>query len=268
MPPKTAPFFLKNSGEYGRSPGERFSAMKTIRLQPFPFVILSIAAFITTPAATAEDKPAAPVPESEKPAEKQVSGNELLKTAVTAMSDLKSYHAGGTFSAGERTATISGDFGVGTVDMQVLGFDGKIAFRRGVKDKFFISHDSGKSWEEDPAKDMTSLLSLAVTSPLNVKNKLWEQGEFEVVGGEKLDEEEVLHLQKPASDNEPAMDFWLAKDAKLGLVIRRASFVISADDGDFPVVMAYTDLNKPAEIAAPVIPEKKGGKKEKRPARN
>lgn len=235
--------------------------MKSPRCLPFFALVLPIASFVASAVAQTDKKPATSAPEKEKPAEAKTSGNELLKTAVTAMSSLTSYHAAGTFSAGDRTATISGDFGVGAVDMQVLGFDGKIAFRRAVKDKFFVSHDSGKSWREDATKDMTSLLSLAVTSPLSAANKLWEQGEFKVLGGEKLEDEEMLHLQKSANGEEPAMDFWLAKDAKLGLVIRRASFVISADDGDFPVVMAYTDLNRPVKIAAPATAEKKGDKK-------
>src|SRR6187200_1313330 len=167
------------------------------------------------------------------------------------MSGLTAYHASGTFSAGDGKATINGDFGVGTVDMQVLGFDGKTTFRRAVKDKFFLSHDSGKTWQEDAEKDMTSLLSLAVTSPLSVAHKIWEKGQFTTVGMEKLGNENVVHLRKPLKGEEPAMDFWVATDTGIGPVIRKASFVITADDGEFPVVMTYSKLNEPVEITAP-----------------
>lgn len=191
------------------------------------------------------------VPDKTKPPEKKPTGNDLLKEAVVAMSKLRSYHAAGSFSIAERKATLSGDFAVGAVDLQVLGFDGKIAFRRALKDKFWISHDSGKTWEVDSAEQMTALLSVAVTSPLSAEHKIWEQGEFAIVGGEKIGEEEVLHIQKKEKAKEAAMDFWLAKDPKLGLVIRRASFVIASDDGEFPVVMAYSELNEPVSIAEP-----------------
>ena len=211
-----------------------------------------VATLVTTSAAQADDKPAkAAAPAKKQPAEKTTRGNDMLKRAVTVMSGLTGYHASGTFSAGGGKATISGAFGVGTVDMQVQGFDGKTVFRRAVKDKFFISHDTGKTWQEDSNKDMTSLLSIAVTSPLSATNKLWEQGDFAIVGGEKIEKEDVVHLQRPAKGEEPAMDFWLAKDAGLGLIIRKASFVIAADDGEFPVVLTYSELNEPVEIAAP-----------------
>ena len=215
------------------------------------------ALFATTVSAHADKEPVKkPAPAKSVPAENEPGGNDLLRIAVTAMSGLTSYHAAGTFSAGGKKATISGEFAVGAVDMQVLGFDGKIVFRRALKDKYWISHDSGKTWQEDTAKEMTTLLSLAVTSPMNADRKIWEQGAFAVVGGEKLGDEEVLHLQRIAREKEPAMDFWLAKDAKLGLIIRRASFVITAGDGDFPVVMAYSNFNEPVKITAPAAAPK------------
>lgn len=205
------------------------------------------------------------VPAKEKPAEKKPTGNDLLKEAVTAMSKLRSYHAAGSFSIAEKKATLSGDFAVGAVDIQVLGFDGKIAFRRALNDKFWISHDSGKTWEKDSAEQMTALLSVAVTSPLSVEHKIWDQGEFTIVGGEKLGDEEVLHVQKKEKAKEAAMDFWLAKDPKLGLVIRRASFVIASDDGEFPVVMAYSELNEPVNIVDPSAAKPSGGESGAKP---
>jgi len=231
--------------------------MKRQHFLQFSAATICVSTIIMAPAARAETKPARETaPGKDQPAEKKTSGNDMLKTAVTVMSGLTGYHASGTFSAGGGKATISGDFGVGTVDMQVQGFDGKTAFRRAVKDKFFISHDSGKTWQEDPDKDMTSLLSIAVTSPLSATNKIWEQGDFTIVGEEKIEKEDVLHLQKSAKGEEPAMDFWLAKDARLGLIIRKANFVIAADDGEFPVVMTYSKLNEPVEITAPATAAK------------
>ncbi len=204
-------------------------------------------------------------PAKVKPPGKKPTGNDLLKEAVIGMSKLRSYHAAGSFSIAEKKATLSGDFAVGAVDIQVLGFDGKIAFRRALNDKFWISHDSGKTWEKDTAEQMTALLSVAVTSPLSVEHKIWEQGEFTIVGGEKLGDEEVLHVQKQEKAKEAAMDFWLAKDPKLGLVIRRASFVIASDDGEFPVVMAYSELNEPVNIVDPSAANPSGGESDTKP---
>lgn len=222
---------------------------------------------VSTPALSAQEgKKSAreAAPEKPAPAGEDASGNDLLKTAITVMSGLTSYHVSGTFTAGGATATLTGDFGVGAVDLRVKGFDKKTTFRRAVKDKFFISEDSGKTWKEDPANDMTILFSNIVTVPLSAESKAWEQGEFKIVGEEKIGKEDVLHVQKPKEGESEAMDFWLARDKKLGLVVRRASLVIAANDGDFPVVMTYTKLNEPLTVAAPAVPAASpGDKKEK-----
>jgi hypothetical protein len=228
----------------------RRSLTTLLCLSAFPFILSA-----QTDTAPAKESDAKKSP----PEEQKVDPNELLRRAVTTMSGLTSYHASGTFSAGGGTATLGGDFGVGSVDMQVKGFDRKTTFRRGVKDGFWISHDSGKSWQVDPANEMTALLSTVVTAPLNAESKAWEQGKFKIVGEEKIGKEDVLHIQKPKEGDSAAMDFWLAKDEKLGLVVRKANLVIAATDGEFPVEMTYTKLNVPVKIEAPTTakPDKK-----------
>ena len=235
--------------------------MKKILLVPRPLAtFLCLAAFPLCLTAQTDEKPAKEDDAKKSPpAEDKVDPNELLQRAITTMSSLTSYHASGTFTAGGGTATLSGDFGVGSVDMQVKGFDKKTAFRRGVKDEFWISHDSGKTWQADPAKEMTVLLSTVVTAPLNAEAKAWEQGKFKIIGEEKIGKEDVLHIQKPKEGDSAAMDFWRAKEEDLGLVVRKASLVIEATDGEFPAEMTYTKLNVPVKIEAPALakPDKK-----------
>lgn len=197
-------------------------------------------------AANKEEEDAAPKQEGED----QLSANDLLATACKTMSGLKSYHAEGTITAGKAKASLKGDFGVGAVDMVVKGFDGKTAHRRSIKESFWISED-GKTWKEDAEPGMTATLSGIVTAPIGAEMKPWEQGEFTLVGEEKIGEETTLHVQKPAAGDDAAMDFWLASEEDTGVVIRKVSLTVSAPDGEFPISFTYTKLNEEVKIEAP-----------------
>lgn len=197
-------------------------------------------------AATKEEEEAV----AEEKVEEELSANDLLKMATTAMGGMKSYHAEGTITAGKAKATLKGDFAVGAVDMIVKGFDGKTAHRRSIKESFWISED-GKTWKEDAEPGMTATLSSIVTAPIGAEMKPWEQGEFKIVGEEKIGEEETLHIQKPAAGDDAAMDFWLASMDGVGLVVRKASLTVAASDGDFPITFTYTKLNGKMKIEAP-----------------
>lgn len=197
-------------------------------------------------AATKEEEDAAP----EKTDDKELSANELLATAAATMSGMTSYHAEGTITAGKAKASLKGDFAQGAVDMVVKGFDGKTTHRRAIGESFWISED-GKTWKEDAEPGMTATLSSIVTAPIGADMKPWEQGEFKIVGEEKVGEEETLHIQKPAAGDDAAMDFWLAPVEGVGLVVRKASLTVAASDGDFPITFTYTKLNAKMKIEAP-----------------
>jgi len=211
------------------------------------------------PAEGKEKKQEAAEPKEAGAEETKLDANELLERATKTMGSMTSYHAAGTITVGKAKATLTGDFGVGMVDMVVKGFDGKTTHRRAVKSGFWISEDAGKTWKEDPAKEMTVTLSSIVTAPIGEDMKPWEQGAFKIIGEEKVGEEDVLHIQKPAEGEAAAMDFWLAAVEGTGLVIRKASLIVAATDGDFPVVFTYTKLNEAVEIEAP----ESAGKEEK-----
>lgn len=200
--------------------------------------------------ARAQAPAAAPAPATEKPLSKP---NQLLRTALLNMSRLTSYHVAAELRAGAAKPTLEGDLGEGTLSLRGNDGRGNIRQRRVAGGKFYISNDDGKSWAEDTEKQATIMLSNLITGPVSPELKIWEKGEFvatEVTeGGENL-----LLVEKPATGKEPAAQFWLVKDEKLGAIfIRKASMVIAADDGEFPITVTYTKLNEPVSITAPSL---------------
>lgn len=183
-------------------------------------------------------------------------GNKVLEQALHNNARLSSFHASAEITTPIGKATLDGDLGEGT-----LSFSGKDA--KGVRkkrivadNKFFLSADDGKTWKTggDADRDGTIFLSNVVTGPLTLELKIWEKGQFEAKE-EKLGDEEVLRVEKPAKGKEPAVTFWLAREEKFknAVFVRKVNMIITSEAGDLPVAVTYTKLNDPVTITAPAV---------------
>lgn len=180
----------------------------------------------------------------------------ILEQALNNMARLEGYHIEAVIEAGGTKATLSGDLGVGTLSFKGDDGRGNKKLRILADKQFFLSTDGGATWKTgaDADKESTIFLSRIVTGPIEPGLKIWEKGEFKTTE-EKVNEEDLLHIEKPANGKEPPAHFWIVREPKLGdaVFIRKASVMIAADDGDFPITVTYTKLNEPGEIKAPEV---------------
>ena len=218
---------------------------------------LLLIAAVPTPAEDKDkDKAAAPAEKAEElPIE-----NQLLEQALTNMSRLKGYHVEAVITTPAGKAKLSGDLGAGSISLTGKDLKGVVKQRIVVEKKFYLSTDGGKSWltGEDAEQPITVLFSNLMTAPVEPHEELWQKGKFtskeETVAGEKL-----LHISKPAVGKEAASDWWLckepdfAKDLEQPIFIRKASLIVAADDGEFPITITYTKLSTPVKISAPTV---------------
>ncbi len=233
--------------------------MKATPLKPSSLLLMS--ALLACAGLVQAQTPApAPAPASAAEPAKPAEGGEdnswtsgALKSAITNMSGLSSFHVSAEIQIAGNKPTLEGDLGEGTVSFRGNDGKGNIRQRRVVGSKFYISLDDGKTWAEDKEKNSTIFLSNVVTGPISPQVKVWEKAVFKP-SEVKLGDEDTLLLEKPAQGKEPAARYWLVKDEKLGgLFIRKVSMTIAADDGDFPVTVTYTKLGVPVTITAPKL---------------
>jgi hypothetical protein len=192
----------------------------------------------------------APAAAKEKP-----FGNTVLEQALANMSRLKGYHVSAELTTPIGKAKLVGDLGVGALSIKGEDPRGNTRLRVVVDENFYLSADEGKTWKSgaEAERDKTILFSKLLTGPVDHGMKFWEKGEFKAIE-EKVDGEDLLHLEKAANGKEPATHFWLVREPEMenAIFVRKASMTIAADDGDFPITVTYTKLNKPAEIKAPI----------------
>ena len=182
--------------------------------------------------------------------------NAVLEQALNNMSHLKGYHIKAEITTPAGKAGLEGDLGVGAMSLKGQDPRGNTKLRIAADENFYLSTDNGATWKSGAAAETEStiLFSRMITGPIDLGLKIWEKSEF-TAKEEKIDGEDVLHLEKPAAGKEPAVQFWIVREPDLqnAVFVRKVSMTISASDGDFPVVVTYTKLNNPAEIKVPVV---------------
>lgn len=195
----------------------------------------------------------AQAPETKK--DEKNFANAILERALSNMAQLKGYHVEAEITTPAGKAKLTGDLGVGTLSLKGEDVKGNTKLRVVVDETFYLSADGGQTWKtgEQADRGSTIVFSQLITGPIDAGLKIWEKGDFQAME-EKLGKEDALHVEKPAKGKEPAVHFWIVREPKLenAVFIRKASMVIAAEDGDFPVTSTYTSLNEPAEIKAPV----------------
>lgn len=215
--------------------------------------IITAALAVAFAAPLCAQDPAAKAPTAEKEAP---FPNNVLQQAIANMSQLKGYHVKAELTTPVGKAGLEGDLGVGALSLKGQDPRGNSKLRVAVGGVFYLSTDGGATWKTGEAADKgnTILFSRLVTGPIEPSIKVWEKAEFKA-SEEKIDGEDLLRVEKPASGKEPAAIFWLVKEPEIKgtIFVRKASMVIAADDGDFPIVVTYTKLNSPAEIKAPIV---------------
>jgi hypothetical protein len=204
-----------------------------------------------------KDKPEKPPGEA---AEKEDTGTEALQQALVNMANLRGYHIDAELRTPAGKASLSGDLGEGTISLTVTEVNGAKKKRIVADGEFFLSIDDGKTWKtgDEADKESTVMLSNIITAPIQMREQLVAGGGFTVKEVE-IKEEKLLHVEKPAKEGGPGMQFWLCREPKLKdqLYVRKVILTVSATDMELPVTITYTSLAKPAEIKAPVKKEQK-----------
>lgn len=203
----------------------------------------------------AKTKPAKPTKEKEE-AEEQSDEQKALGIALENTSSLPGYHIEAVINTPAGKAILSGDLGVGSISLNCTDVKG-VKKKRIVADKqFFLSDDGGKTWKtgDEAEKDITIMFSTLLTAPIQPSEDLLKETTF-TSKEEKLGEETVLHIEKPAKGKSAAANYWLCKEPamKYAVFIRKVSVTIAADDGEFPITVTYSKFDEPAEIKAPTV---------------
>lgn len=224
------------------------------KLSTLAFVVAFPLAAVLSASAQEGTPPAAPSDAAGKEGEKPFA-NAVLEQALNNMAKLGSYHVRLEITTGEGKSILEGDLGTGTLDFKGTDAKGVRKRRIVVGGEFFLSLDKGETWKtgEEADRDGTIFLSQVVTGPVTPELKIWEKGTFQAEEV-TLDGEALLKVEKPAQGKEPAVTFWIAREAQLenAVFIRRASLIIDSQVGDLPVTVIYTKLNEPVKIEAPI----------------
>jgi hypothetical protein len=229
---------------------------------------LPLLAFLTLTLSTysqeSQDKSAGKTDKAEEPpggaVEKEISGAEVLQQALSNMAKLRGYHVDAELRTPAGKASLGGDLGEGAISLTVTEVNGAKKQRIVADGEFYLSIDGGKTWKtgDEADKESTVMLSSIITAPVQMREQLVAGGGFSVkeveIKGEKL-----LHVEKPAKDAEPGVQFWLCREPKLKdqVYVRKVSLTVSATDMELPVIITYTSLANPAEIKPPVKKEQK-----------
>lgn len=192
--------------------------------------------------------------------EKETSGTELLQQALSNMAKLRGYHIEAELRTPAGKASLSGDLGAGAISLTVTEVNGTKKQRIVADGEFYLSSDAGKTWKtgDEADKESTVMLSNIITAPIKMREQLVAGGGFTVKEVE-IKEEKLLHVEKPAKDVEPGMQFWLCREPKMKdlLYVRKVILTVSATDMELPVTITYTSLANPADIKPPVKKEQK-----------
>ncbi len=119
--------------------------------------------------------------------------------------------------------------------------------------KAILSKDDGKSWKTFGDADQTSTLMFSniFTAPVELMEKI-VKGEF-TTQEEKINGEEVVHLEGVVKGKEPPKDFWLCREPEMKnmVFLRKVALTISGEDMELPAVITYSELTKPVRVTAP-----------------
>ena len=207
----------------------------------------------------AAEKPAPGEPETaeEKPAAEGKSEDSkeqaVLKEALQNHSRLKGFHVEVELKTPEGKATMSGTLGEGALSLLCTDVKGVKKKRVVVGGEFYLSADDGKTWKkgDDAEKDYTLLFNNIITAPVQMQEEILK-GDFSAKE-EKLNGEEVLHLERPAKGKEAAIHFWLCKEPEMKnmVFLRKAELIVSGTDLELPATITYRKLTEPVKIEAP-----------------
>ena len=203
----------------------------------------------TTPAKKSEEKKE-PAAGEEKELTKEQS---VLKTALENHARLKGFHVDAVLKTGAGNATLSGALGAGSLSLECTEVTGAKKKRVVTGGVFYLSTDDGKTWKKDDAayKQSTLLFNNIITAPMQMADSIVK--EALTAKEEKLDGEDVLHIEKPAAGKSAAVHFWICREPKLDNMtfIRKAEITVAGDDLELLATITYSKLSEPVEIKAP-----------------
>ncbi len=231
-------------------------------------ILLTTVSLLTAPAlplraddAKPKSKPAPekkPESKEEKPAPEEsevklTKEQAALKQALENHSRLRGYHVEVELKTPEGKATLSGELGTGALSLLCTDVKGVKKRRVVVGGEFYLSTDDGKTWKkgDEAEKDYTLLFNNIITAPVQLQEELLKS-EF-TAKEEKLGDEDVLHLEKPAKGEEAAVHFWLCKEPEMKnmIFLRKADLIVSGTDLELPATITYSKLTEPVKITAP-----------------
>ncbi|MBP7948549.1 MAG: hypothetical protein KA004_02755 [Verrucomicrobiales bacterium] len=226
-------------------------------------VLLTATLLLTSFALHAVDKKKKPAAEkstsseNEKPAtppESNLSKEQsVLKTALENHARLKGFHVDVVIKTDEGSATLKGALGEKSLALDCTDVKGVKKQRVVAGGEFFLSLDGGKTWQtgKNAEKETTLIFNNIITAPLALSKELLK-GDYTATE-EKLDGEEVLHLEKPAKGKNAAMNIWLCRERNVNnmIFLRKVEMIVSGDGLDLPATIVYSKLSEPVKIDAP-----------------
>ena len=183
-------------------------------------------------------------------------GSEYLENALTSMGKAKGYRVKGvlTFPDGA-VSEITGAVGTGKMEVTTVSPDKSQKKQRIVLGKkAVITLDGGKSWKLDPDSNTIILLSNTLTGAVDSTLGIPLHLKFEILGEEKLGEENVLHVQakvKGENDRLIVHDYWIAKDPTFTTIIRRSKVPVMYDKTEAIADIVYMDIGTDPTIEIP-----------------
>jgi pyruvate/2-oxoglutarate dehydrogenase complex dihydrolipoamide acyltransferase (E2) component len=239
-------------------------------MKTLPLLALATTLFtLPCPAPAAEDakaaKPKAPPaekkdpattePAAEKPAAEAKLSKEqsALQKALENHGRLKGFHVEVTLKTPQGPATLSGALGAGSLSLDCTDVKGVKKKRIVTGGVFYLSDDGGKTWKKDDAaeKETTLLFNNIITAPIQLAEELVKSDYTSKE--EKLNGEDVLHLEKPAKGSEAAVHIWLCREPEMKNMtfLRKVDMIVSGTDLELPATIVYSKLTEPVKITAP-----------------
>ena len=238
-------------------------------MNPLPVFTAALLTTLVLPLQADDKKKPKPQPAAEKPApgdpkpkeEKPTADSKaedskeqaVLKEALQNHSRLKGFHVEVELKTPEGKATMSGALGEGALSLLCTDVKGVKKKRVVVGGEFYLSADDGKTWKkgDDAEKDYTLLFNNIITAPVQMQEEIVKGG-F-TAKEEKLNGEDVLHLERPAKGKDAAIHFWLCKEPEMKnmVFLRKAELIVSGTDLELPATITYSKLTEPVKIEAP-----------------
>lgn len=183
-------------------------------------------------------------------------GSEYLENALISMGKAKGYRVKGVLTFPDGAASeLTGSVGTGKMEVTTVSPDkSQKKHRIVVGKKAVITLDGGKSWKLDPDSNTIILLSNTITGAVDSTLGIPLHLKFEILGEEKLGDENVLHVQakvKGEDDRLIVHDYWIAKDPTFTTIIRRSKIPVMYDKVEAIADIVYTDVGTDPTIEIP-----------------